>query len=132
MLARRQFLGFTSFGSLVGPMPEQLSERSMQDVVDALHKLRDELAAARAPVDAAIAPVREQFKIYLRVNGKFPDFIDVGMDVWHAIYDWHVRWQQPITISRDSGRYTVRLMETTAVLRADQAANFIGVPYDNK
>jgi hypothetical protein len=32
--------------------------------------------------------VREAQKTYLRTSGKFPDFIEVGTNVWYAIYGW--------------------------------------------
>jgi hypothetical protein len=77
--------------------------------------------------------VREAQKTYLRTTGKFPDFIEVGTNVWHAIYDWHVRFRQPITIGRDSaGRYTLPVTHTTVVLRPEQTPAFIGPPYDSK
>ena len=50
-----------------------------------------------------------------------------------AIYDWLVRWKQPVTIGRDAaGRYTLSLTQTTIVMRPEQTLTFIGPPYDNK
>jgi hypothetical protein len=69
---------------------------------------------------------------FLAANGKFPDCIEVGADVWWALHDWHVRWQQPITLGRDPiGRYTILLMQTIVIMRPE-SKNAIGVPYDNK
>lgn len=80
-----------------------------------------------------IGPIRDSQKTYLRANGKLPDFIEVGADLWFAVYDWHVRWQQSLAIGRDgNGRHTIVLLLTTLILRADLAANFISLPYDNK
>ena len=68
---------------------------------------------------------------YLKANNKIPDFIDVSVDVWMSVYDWHVRLQQPLTLGRDStGRYTLMLGFTALVLRPDVAPNFISAPYD--
>ena len=39
---------------------------------------------------------------YLKANGKFLDFIDVGSDVWYAVHDWHVRLQQQLVFGRDA------------------------------
>ena len=59
--------------------------------------------------------------------------IDAGTDVWFAVHDWHVRWQQPIAIGRDPlNRYTIVLNETAVVLRPDSLPSFLGIPYDNK
>jgi len=36
----------------------------------------------------------------------FPDFIETGLDVWMAAYDWHVKHGQPINVGRDlAGRW---------------------------
>jgi hypothetical protein len=57
----------------------------------------------------------------------------VGGDVWFAVHDWHVRWQQPLTVGRDPlGRYTIVLNQTAVIMRPDSLANFVGIPYDNK
>jgi hypothetical protein len=91
------------------------------------------LAAALEGEAAEIAAVRDAQKTFLRANGKFPDFIDVGLDVWLAAHDWHVRWQQPLSLGRDAqGRYTVTLLGTTLVMRIDATANFVGIPYDGR
>ena len=56
----------------------------------------------------------------------------VGADVWWALHDWHIRGQQPITLGWDAvGRYTILLMQTTAIMRPE-AKDSIGVPYDSK
>jgi hypothetical protein len=76
--------------------------------------------------------VREAQVRFLAANGKFPDFIEVGTDVWWALHDWHIRWQQPITLGRDAiGRYTILLMQTIVIMRPDMKDS-IGLPYDNK
>jgi hypothetical protein len=68
------------------------------------------------------------------LTGKFPDYIDVGIDVWQQVYDWHVRYRQPLNIGRNAeGRYTIVLMTTTVVMRADlNAGSYIGLPYDSR
>ena len=59
--------------------------------------------------------------------------IDVGVTVWTAVYDWHVRWKQPLVLGRDSnGRYTLVLGFTTLVLRHDSTPTLVGIPYENR
>ena len=78
-----------------------------------------------------IAVIRDAQKTFLRQNGKLPDYMDVGADVWFAAYDWHVRWQQPITLGRDAtGRLTLQMLQTAIVLRPDTAPSFTSLPYD--
>ena len=49
------------------------------------------------------------------------------------MHDWHIRWQQPLTIGRDTnGRYTLLLMQTVVILRTDAQPTYIGLPYDQR
>ena len=110
---------------------EQASDRGVEEVAHAVDRLTTEIHGQRAfpELDA----VREAQKTFLRTTGKFPEFIEVGMNIWYAIYDWLVRWKQPVTIGRDAaGRYTLSLTQTTIVMRPEQTLTFIGPPYDNK
>jgi len=108
------------------------SERAIEDATKAIASLRDEMRHQDSFWE--IAPVRDQFKAFLRSAGKFPDYIDVGIDVWQQVYDWHVRYRQPLNIGRNAeGRYTIVLMTTTVVMRPDLlAGSYIGAPYDSR
>jgi hypothetical protein len=136
-MKRRQIFSMAALAGFAGaemphePALEQTSERSVEEVARAVDRLTAEIHGRR--VFPELDAVREAQKTFLRTTGKFPDFIDVGMNVWYALYDWHVRWQQPITIGRDaSGRYTLSVTQTTIVMRPEQAPGFIGPPYDIK
>jgi len=136
-MQRRDLFSAAAFAGVAGAaVPheaaiEQASDRSVEDVARAVDRLTAEIHGQRAY--AELDAVREAQKTFLRTTGKFPDFIEVGMNVWYAIYDWHVRWKQPIAIGRDAGgRYTLPLTQTTLVMRPEQTLTFIGPPYDNK
>jgi hypothetical protein len=78
-----------------------------------------------------IARIRQQQRQWMRSTQRFPDFIDIGLDVWDNVYDWHVAHQQPLSMGRAAdGRYTMVFMFTTLVLRPEQAADYIGFAYD--
>ena len=80
---------------------------------------------------AELAEIREQQRIFLKASHKFPDFIDVGVNAWDRLHDWHVRQQLPLNIvRRDDGRYTMAFMFTTLVLRPDQADGYVSFGYD--
>jgi len=115
-----------------GALPAaQASDRLAEDIARAVLSVRDELE--RQSTFWEIAPVRDQLRTYLRANGKFPDFIEVGSDVWQNVYDWHVRYQQPIAVGRTpEGRYTILLLATNVAMRPDMVASYIGVGYDNR
>ena len=140
MIDRRQLLTGGLLGALA-PAGEgaaygagQMSDRAAADVITALQKISNAISAVAAHESFdAILPLRTRQVDYLKANGKFPDFIDVSVDVWMAAHDWHVRLQQPLTIGRDpAGRYTLMLAFTALVLRPDVAPNFISTPYDNR
>lgn len=106
-------------------------DQDMAEVVRALERIRNEFQNHRQFVE--IAGVRDAQKSFLRVNGKMPDYIEVGSDVWLAAYDWHVRWQQPLNVGRDGvGRYTLQLMQSLLILRSEMQGSYIGTPYDNR
>ena len=110
----------------------QVQDRLLDEIAKAVRSVRDEIE--RQHTFGEIAAVREPLRTFLRANGKFPDFIEVGSDVWQQIYDWHVRFQQPIALGRTAaeGRYTILLLATSIVMRPDMAPGFIGVPFDNR
>jgi hypothetical protein len=82
-------------------------------------------------VSPELTRIREQQRIFLKANQKFPDFVEVGIDVWENVYDWHVRHQQPITATQTpNGRYVMTVMFTTLILRPEQTASYIGFGFD--
>jgi hypothetical protein len=109
----------------------QRSDEGSDRIAASIDRLRDELRSEQLFTE--IVAIREAQKTFLRVNLKFPDYIDVGSDIWFAVYDWHVRWQQPLTIGRDPlNRYTIVVNQTAVVLRPDSVGSYVGIPYDNK
>ena len=138
MIDRR---GLLTFGGLLGAMAPAgegaalaqgpLSERAVQEIVTAINSIK--LAIAAQLTFTEVAQVRTRQIDYLKSQGKFPDFIEVGTDVWMAVYDWHVRFQQPMALGRDAvGRYTIMLGFTTLIMRPDSVATLIGPPFDNR
>jgi hypothetical protein len=109
----------------------QASEQVVEKVATAIGALGNQLRDQYAFNE--IAQLRDLQKQYLRTNSRLPDFIDVGVDLWFRVYDWHVRWQQPLNLGRDpQGRMTVLLLSTSIVMRTDQGAMFVSAPYDNR
>jgi hypothetical protein len=108
-----------------------VTDETVAKIVQAINGLRTEVQGLRSFAD--ITPVRDAQLAYLRANGKFPDYIEVGTAIWFAVHDWHVRWQQPLSTARDNlGRYTLVLNQTTVIMRTDTAATYISLPYDNR
>jgi hypothetical protein len=102
-------------------------------VAGAINDLREAVNNTYVGPWRAIGLIREQQRIWLRANHRYPDFIEIGIGIWDSLYDWHVRYQQPIGMTRSpDGRYLIAFMFTTFVLRPDQALDYIGAPYDNE
>jgi len=139
-MTRRSLLTAGVLGSVGGTVssaasPEALqagsadSERTLERVATAIAEVRDELRQERQFTE--IAPIRTAQKQFLRQNGKLPDVIEVGADVWFQAYDWHIRWQVTPVEGRDGqGRLTLAINQTLVVLRPDAQASFVGLPYD--
>lgn len=141
MIDRRQLLTVSGLLGALAPSEktedaalgagQQLSPQATQDIVNALKDIR--AAIAVGPSFTEIMPVRLKQMDYVKANGKYPDFIDVGIDVWYAVHDWHIRLQQQLVFNRDGvGRYTMMLGFTALVLRPDAVPAFISTPYDNR
>jgi hypothetical protein len=82
-------------------------------------------------VSPELARIREQQRIFMRANQKFPDYIEVGIGVWESVYDWHVRHQRPVVVGRTiDGRYTMTVLETLLLLRPEQTESFVGFGFD--
>jgi hypothetical protein len=131
---RRQLINGGLFSGLVAtaaPAPAAAAQRSDdRDVAQAVERLTDAVQRTSA-ISPELVRLREQQRVFLKANQKFPDFIEVGIGVWENVYDWHVRHQQPLSVSRTAeGRYTMTVMLTVLVLRPDQADNYIGFGFD--
>lgn len=95
--------------------------------VDELRKVVDR----GLDVSPELARIREQQRVFLRANQKFPDYIEVGIGVWYSVYDWHVRHQRVVNIGRTTdGRYTMPVLESLLLLRPEQAESFVGFGFD--
>jgi len=137
MVDRRQLLKTAMFGGFAArpgaaeAAAQAIPERQAQEIVDVLKSVRS--AIDRAHSFTEIAEVRSRQVAFLRAEGKFPDFIDVGVDVWMSVYDWHVKHGLPMPLARDgNNRYTIMLLATTLVLRPDFVPTHIGTPFDNR
>jgi hypothetical protein len=99
-------------------------------VARAVRELTEAVERARS-VSPELTRIREQQRIFLKSNQKYPDYMEVGIDVWDSVYDWHVRHQQPIAATRTAdGRYVMSVMFTTLILRPEQTNNYIGFGFD--
>jgi hypothetical protein len=144
MLSRRELMAAGVAGGFAASPAGK--DRAMGEVVqDASREGQREIARQIQSVDTTltsalltsavghgvITRLRADMEVFLRANQKFPDYMEVGVGVFYEIYDWHIKYDQPIVINRVwDGRYALQFMFTNLVLRPDQDRNFIGVPFD--
>ena len=112
---------------------EQISAEALRGIRSDLSQIRGILNDALNEPSVAVgvvSNVRQQFEIFIRANQKYPDYCEVGLKVFTDLYDWHVKFRQPIEITRIDNRTALRFMFTWMVLIPSQDPMFIGIPYD--
>jgi hypothetical protein len=140
MVRRRQLLTTAMFGGFVAhpgaveeavQSPAERQFQAFQDIVDGVKNIGRVIETAHSFTE--IGEVRLRQVAFLRAEGKFPDFIDLGVDVWMGVHDWHIKHGLPMPLGRDANnRYTIMLLATTLVLRPDFVPTHIGTPYENR
>jgi hypothetical protein len=108
---------------------------SDDETASAINRFRDVYERQLEQVYSArwkgVTRVRQQQRTWLLSTRKYPDFIEIGLDVWDNVYDWHVAYQQPLNVQRlTDGRYAMAFMFTTLLLRSDQNPDFVGYAFD--
>jgi len=108
-----------------GAAPAQCTDNSglLNEILTDVQKM-----ATPQPVPGgfAIGMVRQSQRTFLKQAGKYPDQIDVGLDTWDAVIDWHVAALQPFQIARHAdGRYAIRFLTTNIVLKPELPENYV-------
>jgi hypothetical protein len=111
------------------------AQDDLQGVSSSIDRLRrtveDQFGTIYTNKWLGVARIRQQQHTWMRSTQKYPDFIEIGLDVWDNIYDWHVVHQQPINMTRTAdGRYSMVFMFTTLLLRPEQASDYVGFAFD--
>ena len=142
MLTRRDVVTGSLFGTLAsgGAASAAGQSRDTADVERGLTAIKSELERISSALEEGVGPslshglvipVRSALDLYLKTNGRFPDYLEVGRAVFTQIYDWHVKYQQPIQMNRTTdSRLVIRFMLTQLILRHEQDPAFVGPPYD--
>jgi hypothetical protein len=144
MVGRRNILGSGLLAGITGVLgaPDRLEaaepavpDDSSEAAARAVDRLRTSFEQQSSPstAEGAIAQIRQQQRAFIRANQKYPDFMEVGLSVWEDVYDWHVRYQQPLNATRlADGRYVLTFMFTNLILRPDLAVEYIGFGFDTE
>ena len=138
MVQRRDLVGgglVAGLASMVASATEADAAVDDEQSTTAINRLRETFERQFDQVYSSrwlgVSRVREQQRTWLMSTRKYPDFIEIGIDVWDNIWDWHVVYQQPLNVTRVAdGRYAMSFMFTTLLLRSDQKPDFVGYAFD--
>ena len=137
MLSRRDLLMSGALASRLRPAEAQAIQRNPQggsnpDIQDDLRDIRDALRDLRhlTPL-IEVTQIQDKQRLHFKLNQKFPDCIDIGIQVWERLYAWHLENKLPLRALRTpEGRMEMELFFTRLVLRSDVPDAHIGSPYD--
>ena len=113
--------------------PEVVSAQALREIADQVAEIRRLMRDAfigPSVANGSLVEIRRQFGIFLKSNQKYPDYCEIGPAVFTELYDWHVRYQQPLEVSRVDNRTAIRFMFTWMILRPEQAELYVGIPFD--
>jgi hypothetical protein len=141
MLNRRDMLAAGLFGGLAPSGEGEMQNTGEVILREGLNKLDNGVEELRGSVDQGLrgnsmnfggtAIVKQELLRYLKTSGKFPEYCDIGVNIFFDVYDWHVRNQQQIQISRLADqRMSIQFMFTQLVLRWENAENYVSQAYD--
>jgi hypothetical protein len=143
MMNRRDMLAAGLFGSVAPAGGAATETQDPGDLIvrDGFRALDSSIDEFRSAVDTGlrgnsmdsggVALVKREVMRYLKSSGKFPEYIDIGVSIFFDVYDWHVRHQQQIQITRLADqRMQIQFMFTQLVLRWENAETYISQAYD--
>ncbi|MDP2318276.1 MAG: hypothetical protein Q8O42_02910 [Acidobacteriota bacterium] len=150
MISRREVVTAGVLGTLAtgaAPSPAEAVQdgpailAGLNQVRAGLNQITEELEQLRSTARTAflgttmsgphLGLLNQRIELHLKSSGKFPEFCDIGTSVFYEVYDWHVKHQQQINVTRFADqRLMIRFMFTQLVLRWENESGYIGLPYD--
>lgn len=121
-----------------GPAPTNQGEAILKDSLTKLDTSVDEFKGAvergllgNSMNSGGVGLVKTELQRYVKTSGKFPEYCDIGVAIFFDVYDWHVRQQQQIQITRMADqRLSIQFMFTQLVLRWENSEVYVGPGYD--
>ncbi len=106
---------------------------SLRSVLEDIRRELHDQSSCGSTLCPDIDQIRQEQRRFLKGSNKFPDYIDIGIDIWERLIDWHVKHQQRPAISRTGdGKYIMPFGVTTLVLRPDMGGSYMSLGYDGK
>jgi len=140
MISRREVMTASVFGMAANPSAIAEIQTEAAALREGLSSVKDALKDLQISMDQGlrgnsmnfgnVGQVRSTIEKFAKTSGRFPEFLDIGLGVFYDIYDWHVRHNQQIQISRVAeNRIMIIFMFTQLIMRWENDSNYIGVPY---
>jgi hypothetical protein len=143
MISRREVVTAGVLGTLAtaGTAESAGTQSDVQALKEGFKALEDKLNEVRLSLDQGlfgnsmnsgrVGQVKTVIEKYVKTGGKFPEYCEIGLAVFYDVYDWHVRHQQQIQITRIADqRMAVQFMFTQLILRWENDSNYVGIPFD--
>jgi hypothetical protein len=142
MISRREVVTAGVLGTLATAGPAEAEQsREVEALGAGFKRIEDKLNELRTAVDqglrgnsmnfGGVGRVRDVIEKYTKASGKFPEYCDIGLGIFYDVYDWHVRNQQQIQVTRIADqRMAIQFMFTQLIVRWESDSNFVGVPFD--
>ena len=142
MISRREVVTAGVLGTLAsGGTAEAATTQEVEALRAGFKAIEDKLEDLQNSIDQGlrgnsmnygnIGAVKTKIEQYAKTSGKFPEYCDVGLSVFYDVYDWHVRNQQQIQVTRIADqRLALQFMFTQLVLRWENDTNYVGTPFD--
>jgi hypothetical protein len=141
MISRREVVTAGVLGTLAGSAADAGQSQSDSQLSANVKALEDKLNELKVTIEQGfrgnsmnfgnVGQVKSAIEKYAKTSGKFPEYCEVGLAVFHDVYDWHVRHQQQIQITRIAEqRMAIQFMFTQLILRWENVETYVGTPYD--
>ena len=131
MLSRRELIaGGAGLHMARGNAAAAQNERELKELRQEVGEIRSILTAN--PVATTIVrQLRDRQRQFYRVNQRFPECIDVGINIWEQMQDWHIRNLRPLNINRaGDGNWQMDFIMSVLVLKHALGDNEISQAYD--
>jgi hypothetical protein len=151
MLTRRELVTGTALGALATttsrsestaaeePEPQDVDNAAIRRIAEKTTEIDQTLDNLSSTVRSNslafgfVPRLRDAFTLYWKSHGKMPEFCEIGVAVFYDIYDWHVKNQLAVPVSRFAeNRMAITFMFTLLLVRLDQADNYVGIPFDRQ
>lgn len=131
MLSRRELIaGGAGIHLARGDAAAAQNERELKELRQEVGEIRS-ILMANPVATTTVRTLRERQRQFFRVNQRFPECIDVGINIWEQMQDWHIRNLRPLNMNRGGdGFWQMDFIMTVLVLKHALGDNEIGQPYD--